>query len=65
MTGEIEEQVFEIGLPNPYLIEVTHPAGELLEAPCDVLRDDLDDALFGVHDVLDASEIRGQVLDGR
>src|SRR5690606_29306636 len=62
MAGEVEEQVFEIRLPDPQAVQAVHLRGELPQALVDVGGRDLDDAARLDHPVLDAAERVTHVL---
>ena len=63
MTGQVEEQVFEIGLPYLHLVQFRHVCGKHLQALVDVVRGRLLPLLLGRGDRDRASDVVRLYLD--
>ena len=65
MTGQVDKQVFQVGLPNLDVVEVGHVRCEFLQALADIRCNDLDDAQVCNDEVFDAAEVSRDVRQGQ
>ena len=61
MTGQIQEEVFEVRLPNLDLVQIADVRPELLQRLADVSRNNLNNAQLLVYRMLDAGQAVGEV----